>query len=101
MTRSQPRDGLEQLREARPAAAEGKRLGARAVFLEALRRNPHPMHSTVDQSLKTVELLRPRRAFFTHISHDLEHDATNATLPGNIRLAHDGLQLTFDIAPNS
>ena len=44
-----------------------------------------------------VEKLAPKRAFFTHISHDLDHEATNASLPAHIRLAHDGLQLHFDI----
>jgi phosphoribosyl 1,2-cyclic phosphate phosphodiesterase len=45
-----------------------------------------------------AEKLNPKRAFFTHMSHDLDHDTTNATLPPHIRLAYDGLQLTFDIA---
>ena len=45
-----------------------------------------------------VEKLKPRRAFFTHISHDLDHAATEAELPPNVRLAYDGLQLTFEIA---
>ena len=41
------------------------------LFLDALRYKPHPTHSTVDRSVKTVEKLAPRRAFFTHICHDL------------------------------
>jgi phosphoribosyl 1,2-cyclic phosphate phosphodiesterase len=35
------------------------------------------------------------------MSHDLDHEATNAILPSHIRLAYDGLQLTFTIAPPS
>jgi phosphoribosyl 1,2-cyclic phosphate phosphodiesterase len=34
------------------------------------------------------------------MSHDLDHAATNATLPPHIRLAYDGLQIDFDIAPH-
>jgi phosphoribosyl 1,2-cyclic phosphate phosphodiesterase len=71
------------------------------LILDALRREPHPSHSHLEKSIALVNRIAPRRAFFTHISHDLEHDSTNAALPANIRLAHDGLQLTFDIAPNS
>jgi phosphoribosyl 1,2-cyclic phosphate phosphodiesterase len=67
------------------------------LFLDALRRKPHPTHSSVEQSLRIVERLKPRRTFFTHISHDLAHEATNASLPEGVQLAHDGLQLEFEI----
>ena len=67
------------------------------LFLDALRYKPHPTHSTVQHSLNTVEQLRPRRAFFTHICHDLPHEQTNASLPENVKLAYDGLKLEFEI----
>lgn len=63
------------------------------LFLDALRHNPHPTHSTVEASLKTVDLLRPKRAFFTHISHDLLHASSEARLPPGVRLAYDGLEI--------
>ena len=67
------------------------------LFLDALRKRPHPTHSTLDNSVKLVEQLKPKRAFFTHISHDLSHAETNAGLPPHIRLAHDGLKLEFEL----
>jgi phosphoribosyl 1,2-cyclic phosphate phosphodiesterase len=63
--------------------------------LDALRYVPHPMHSTVDQSLKLVEELAPKRAWFTHICHDLGHAEANSKLPKNAQLAYDGL--TFEV----
>lgn len=63
------------------------------LVLDALRHKPHPTHSNLEQSLALVERLRPRRAYFTHIAHELGHAATNVTLPPHVRLAHDGLQL--------
>jgi phosphoribosyl 1,2-cyclic phosphate phosphodiesterase len=71
------------------------------LILDALRPNPHPSHSHLAKSIAFVELLQPKRAFFTHMSHELDHAATEATLPPHIRLAYDGLQLTFDIAPEA
>ncbi len=68
------------------------------LFLDALRRKPHPTHSNLDNSLRIVEELKPKRAFFTHMSHDLKHEETNATLPDHVRLSHDGLKLQFEIA---
>jgi phosphoribosyl 1,2-cyclic phosphate phosphodiesterase len=69
--------------------------GLDILFLDALRHKPHPTHSTVAQSLGLVERLRPAKAFFTHIAHDLPHQETNAQLPSNVRLSHDGLRLEF------
>jgi len=67
------------------------------LFLDALRHRPHPTHSTVEQSLSVVHRLQPKRAFFTHICHDLPHEETNATLPEGVRLSYDGMKLEFEI----
>ncbi len=63
------------------------------LILDALRYTPHPMHSNVEQSLALVEQLRPGRAWFTHIAHELGHEETNRRLPENVRLAYDGLSI--------
>jgi len=76
-----------------PPAALAQLDGLDVLFLDALRHKPHPTHSTVDQSLKIVEQVRPRRAFFTHICHDLRHERTEELLPPHVRLAHDGLEV--------
>jgi phosphoribosyl 1,2-cyclic phosphate phosphodiesterase len=68
------------------------------LILDALRHEPHPSHSHIEKSVALVEQLKPRRAFFTHMGHDLDHEATDATLPPHIRLAYDGLKITFEIA---
>src|SRR5208283_4575558 len=77
----------------------GYRFGSAAYLtdLSDLRPEPHPTHSHLAKSIALVEQLAPRRAFFTHISHGLDHNSTNAALPPYIRLAYDGLQLTFDL----
>lgn len=68
------------------------------LILDALRREPHFSHSHLEKSIAFVDKLKPQRAFFTHMSHDLDHAATEAALPPHIRLAYDGLQLQFEIA---
>jgi len=80
-----------------PEESFGQLGGLDILFLDALRRKPHPTHSTVENSLRIVERVKPARAFFTHISHDLPHQQTNASLPPNVRLSYDGLKLEFDI----
>jgi phosphoribosyl 1,2-cyclic phosphate phosphodiesterase len=80
-----------------PETSFSKLQGLDILFLDALRHKPHPTHSTVDNSLRIVERLQPGRAFFTHICHDLPHEATNASLPPNVRLSYDGMKLEFEI----
>jgi riboflavin kinase / FMN adenylyltransferase len=67
------------------------------LVLDALRDTPHPMHQTVEQALALVGKLEPKRAWFTHIAHDLGHAETNERLRrqghANVQLAYDGLQL--------
>lgn len=80
-----------------PEASFDQLKGLDILFLDALRHRPHPTHSTVENSLRIVERVKPQRAFFTHICHDLPHEATNATLPPHVRLSYDGMKLDFEI----
>jgi phosphoribosyl 1,2-cyclic phosphate phosphodiesterase len=64
------------------------------LVLDALRWSPpHATHFTIPQSLEIVEQLQPKRTYFTHMTHDVEHHATNARLPEDVQLAYDGLIL--------
>jgi phosphoribosyl 1,2-cyclic phosphate phosphodiesterase len=69
--------------------------GLDTLIIDSLRINPHPTHLSLAQAVGMVERLKPRRAFFTHIAHDLGHEATNSTLPAHVQLAYDGLRLEF------
>ena len=73
------------------------------LILDALRDIPHPMHQTVEQALALIDRLQPRRAWFTHIAHDLPHEATNERLRQagypHVKLAYDGL--AFDVSTES
>ena len=79
-----------------PEESKEKLLNLDVLFLDALRHRPHPTHSTVEHSLKTVEELRPKRAFFTHMCHDLPHAETDSALPEGVRLAYDGLEIEIE-----
>ncbi|MBE0659553.1 MAG: MBL fold metallo-hydrolase [Bryobacteraceae bacterium] len=72
--------------------------GVEVLFLDALRYKPHPTHSTIDESLKTVARLKPRAAYFTHISHDLAHERAQSLLPAGVFLAYDGLEIDLGAA---
>jgi riboflavin kinase/FMN adenylyltransferase len=71
------------------------------LIIDALRDIPHPMHQTVDQALALIKKLKPRRAWFTHIAHDLPHAETNERLRqlgySNVHLAYDGLEIEVNV----
>ena len=69
--------------------------GLDVLILGALRARPHPTHFNVEGATEVVQRVQPRRALFTHISHDLDHATTCAALPDGIELAYDGLRIAL------
>ncbi|MBX2932885.1 MAG: MBL fold metallo-hydrolase [Ferruginibacter sp.] len=68
--------------------------GSEAMVLNALRKEKHISHFTLDEAIALVNELAVPRAYFTHISHQLgKHLHVNAILPKGIELAWDGLEL--------
>jgi len=65
------------------------------LVLDALREKPHPTHFSLSDAIATAARIGAARTFFTHMAHDLPHEATNARLPDGMRLAHDGLVLSM------
>lgn len=68
--------------------------GSEVLVLNALRREEHISHFTLAQALELVEELKPKMAYFTHISHQLGlHAEVEKELPANVRIAYDGLRV--------
>jgi phosphoribosyl 1,2-cyclic phosphate phosphodiesterase len=69
--------------------------GVKTLIVSALRKEPNPIHFTVDEAVAFAEKTEAEKTWLTHIAHELDHDKTNASLPENIRMAYDGLELNF------
>lgn len=69
--------------------------GLKVLILDALRQRGHPGHFSIEQALEVVERVRPRKAYFTHMSHEVDHAETSRLLPKGVELAYDGLSFTF------
>jgi phosphoribosyl 1,2-cyclic phosphate phosphodiesterase len=65
------------------------------LVLDALRYDPHPTHFCLSEALEVIERLKPKVAYLTHLSHAFDHASVESTLPPRVRLAHDGLRLSF------
>jgi phosphoribosyl 1,2-cyclic phosphate phosphodiesterase len=72
--------------------------GLDTLILSALRHKPHPSHATVDQAVRWANRIDAKSTWFTHISHDLGHQQTNANLPEGMALAHDGLVIPVELS---
>lgn len=81
------------------AESAGLIRGCRILVVNALRREPHPSHFTLDQAVDFIESIKPEQAYLTHISHTLEHEALCRELPKHIKPAYDGLTIAFKPEP--
>ena len=66
------------------------------LIVNALRITEHPTHLNLEEALGFVDEIKPKRAYFTHISHKLGfHDEVEKILPENVFLSYDGLILSI------
>ncbi|KGL63990.1 MBL fold metallo-hydrolase [Polaribacter sp. Hel1_85] len=64
------------------------------LVVNALRIAEHPTHLNLQEALDFVAEIKPKKAYFTHISHKLGfHEEVSKTLPNNVFLAYDGLKI--------
>lgn len=68
--------------------------GLDVLVLDALQREKHTTHFSLEEALAAAERIGARQTLFTHIAHRMLHAATNKTLPANMRLAHDGQRVS-------
>lgn len=77
-----------------PEASHALLQGLDVLILDALRPKPHPTHYSLDEAVAVARELGARQTWFTHFSHDVDHETWAETLPVNMAPAYDGL--TFD-----
>lgn len=70
--------------------------GSEVLVLNALRKQKHISHFTLEEAIEVVQELKIPTGYFTHMSHQIGlHAAIEAELPENIHLSYDGLVLDF------
>jgi phosphoribosyl 1,2-cyclic phosphate phosphodiesterase len=70
--------------------------GVDTLIIDALRHTEHPTHMNFSEALAVQSLIKPRRTFFTHIQCEIMHSREEPKLPESVKLAFDGLELTWE-----
>lgn len=71
--------------------------GTKVLVINALRKEKHLSHFTLDEALEIIKKLDVEKAYLTHISHQLGvHLEVEKTLPPNVKIAYDGLRITVN-----
>jgi phosphoribosyl 1,2-cyclic phosphate phosphodiesterase len=69
--------------------------GLKVLVVSALREEPHDTHFNLEEALALINIVRPERAYLTHISHKMGfHAEVQQKLPDNVYLAYDNLEIT-------
>jgi phosphoribosyl 1,2-cyclic phosphate phosphodiesterase len=77
-----------------PEEAMAGLTGLDVLVLDCVRIKPHSTHLGLAEALDYIEKLKPKRAFLTHLNHDILHDRDSKLLPDNVQLAYDELIVT-------
>jgi len=79
-----------------PAEEFYKIEGSKVLVINALQKDDHISHFTLEEALRIIEKVNPKQAYLTHISHKLGlYDQIAKELPGNVMLAYDGLSINL------
>ena len=74
-----------------------KIIGVKILIVNALRLEPHISHFNLEEALDLIQIVKPEKAYLTHISHLFgTHEQIQAMLPDNVYPAYDGLKFIFD-----
>lgn len=74
-----------------PESAFDALKGVKVWVVDALRYEPHPTHSHLDQTLEWIEKVQPERAIITHMTWDMDYETLVKTLPKGVEPAYDGM----------
>lgn len=73
-----------------------KLMGVKVLIINALRRKYHHSHQTLDDALRLIADVSPKRSYLIHMSHDIGlHEEVEKILPDNVHLAYDGLEIAW------
>lgn len=69
--------------------------GVESLVIDGLRSRAHPTHFNFEEAIAFSREVHATRTYLTHLTHESDHDITNASLPDGVELAYDRLRIVF------
>ena len=76
-----------------PKESLDKLKGLEVLVINALRFEKHPTHFNLEEALNVIDLIKPKEAYLTHLTHRFLHKRDSKILPRGVKFAYDGLNL--------
>jgi phosphoribosyl 1,2-cyclic phosphate phosphodiesterase len=78
-----------------PPESRARLSGLSHLILDGLRFEPHPSHFSIPEAIEVAREIGANQTWLIHMTHSVDYDAINSSLPAGIQLAYDGLSLEF------
>jgi phosphoribosyl 1,2-cyclic phosphate phosphodiesterase len=69
--------------------------GLDTLILDCLRLEPHRTHLHLQKALEIISELQPKKAYLTHLGHEIDYHRDQKLLPSQVFFAYDGLVLNI------
>lgn len=76
-----------------PDASMQALVGVKTLVLDGLRMDPQPTHFTIPQACEVAKRIGAEKTYLTHMTHTVDYEVINPTLPNGVELAYDGLEI--------
>ena len=71
--------------------------GVEVLVVSALHAETSPLHLSLGEAVAFARRVKAKKTRITHVNHSIDHEIVNRSLPPDVQLGYDGLELEFSL----